>query len=77
MHHRHDTTDTLPLQAARFRADHLREPLAIDGLLSEDQRRLAHALASSKPLPASNAEECRELLERPRRIEAEGGGRKP
>ena len=36
-----------------------------DPLAADDQRRLETALGSSRPLPASNAEECGELLRRP------------
>ena len=58
---------TTYLRAAHAEAAHLlaeRHPLALDGLLTPDQRRLETALGSSKPMPASQVEECRAVLRR-------------
>ena len=40
------------------RSDCRREPLAVEALVSEDQRRLSVALGSVPALPASLGEEC-------------------
>lgn len=53
-------------EAANLLAE--RQPLALDGLLTPDQRRLETALGSSKPMPQGQLEE---LLDDLRRIEAE------
>jgi hypothetical protein len=39
-----------------------REPLPVERLVSDDQRRLEIATASTRPIPASNLEENRQLL---------------
>ena len=39
-----------------------REPLPVERLVSEDQRRLEIATASTRPIPASDIEEKRDLL---------------
>lgn len=46
----------------------MNQPLPVELLVREDQRRLSTALGSSKPLPASGLEECGELLRTPRRV---------
>lgn len=40
------------------------DPLPVEMLVTDEQRRLADALGSARPLPASSAEECGELLRR-------------
>jgi hypothetical protein len=39
--------------------------------LPDDQRRLQAAMPSARPLPASNIEECLEVLRNPRRVSVE------
>lgn len=51
-----------------------REPLALDGLLTDDERRLATAVDSARPLPASHVEE---LLAELRRVETEKSNENP
>lgn len=53
--------------------DETREPLALDGLLTDDQRRLQTATDGTRPLPAGEVEE---LVAELRRLEAEKSNRR-